>query len=134
MKIDKLLSLKALVENLRLLIEEELRCAEPVHSERDSKGFVKPPRPYTRCEAVEDIIWETWDQIPQEFTVEQLRTKIGEKSQARNIARRSHAAFSLVLSRWTANRYLDVKPGAGPKPHIYQKRKTGEVVPENKLQ
>ena len=75
---------------------------------------------------MERIVFNVWDEIPEEFTVEQVRAIVREKFKAESrypghVASRSHAAFSRVLSQWVGDGYLKVIPDSGRYPHTYFK-------------
>jgi len=141
MERNELFNLKKSLEKALRIVEGELQNASPSDTKCDSKGFAKPQKIYAGDGTVERVILNNWDEIPEKFTVEQVRTIITEKFKKESTSRgghvawrrlwyRSHAAFSVVLSRWVDDGYLTVIRDSGRYPHIYSKmRKNGPTVP-----
>jgi hypothetical protein len=132
MERNELFNLKKTLEKALHILEGELQNASPCDTECDSRGFVKPKKIYAGDRTVERVIFNNWDEIPEEFTVERVRAMIHEKFKTENTSRsgqvawrrlwrRSHAAFSVVLARWVCDGYLKVTPDSGRYPHTYFK-------------
>jgi len=97
------------------VIDAEIQKVQHQNSERDPKGFRKPPR-RGRWYALESTLIRRWDELPDEnFTAWDVYKIMG------NSPRRTISAYSALLSQLVKEGFLASTPGSGRRPAKYSK-------------